>query len=35
MDARISANGRVSEVRDMSIQDLRHVVDVAIALAGG
>ena len=35
MDARISANGRVSEVRGMSIQDLRHVVDVAIALAGG
>ena len=35
MDAWISANGRVSKVRDMSIQDLRHVVDVAIALAGG
>src|SRR5215218_1238447 len=25
MDAWISANGRVSKVRDMSIQDLRHV----------
>ena len=33
VDARISADGRVSTASDMSTEDLLQVVDVAIALA--
>ena len=32
MDARVSADGRVSEARDMSTEDLIRVVDMAIAM---
>jgi hypothetical protein len=35
MDARISADDRVSKARDLSIHDLLQVVDVAIALVDG
>jgi len=35
MDARLSADGRITELRDASTEDLLGAVDAAVVLAGG